>query len=379
MTNTDWTTKDFYQVLGVSKDASAGDIKKAYRKLARENHPDSHPGDKAAEERFKGIAEAYDVVGDEKKRKEYDEQREMFAGGGFGPYAGSGGGGPDLSDLFGGNVSDLFGGMFGGGRRTTRTTTRPRRGADVETDATISFTDAVDGVTVQLRLSSEAPCADCRGTGAKAGTVPRVCPDCEGVGMRTASAGGAFVLNETCPTCHGRGLIVDDPCPTCHGSGRGLSNRTISARIPAGVKDGARIRLRGKGAPGEHGGPSGDLYVNVKVTGHKLFGRKGDNLTLKVPVAFHELALGAEVKVPTLGGSPVTVRIPAGTPNGRTFRVRGKGIRKVDGHTGDLLVTVDVTVPTRLTEEARASVEALRDAAGGGDLRAELFNAGSQR
>ncbi|MFT4011023.1 MAG: molecular chaperone DnaJ [Nocardioidaceae bacterium] len=376
MTNTDWATKDFYRVLGVSKDASQADIKKAYRKLARANHPDSHPGDKEAEERFKAVAEAYDVVGDEKKRKEYDEQRELFANG-FGPYTGNpGGAGPDLSDIFGGNVGDFLGGMFGGGRRTTN---RARRGADVETEATISFTDAVEGVTVQLRLSSEAPCPDCRGTGARAGTVPRVCPDCEGVGMRAASAGGAFMLNETCPSCHGRGLIVDDPCPTCHGSGRGMSNRTISARIPAGVKDGGRIRLRGKGAPGEHGGPNGDLYVLVKVRPHQLFGRKGDNLTLKVPVAFHELALGAEVKVPTLGGTPVTVRIPAGTPNGRTFRVRGKGIGKADGHTGDLLVTVEVTVPARLSDDARAAVEALRTALPEGDVRAELFNAGSQR
>src|SRR6478735_6532546 len=238
MTSADWANKDFYKVLGVSKDATAADIKKAYRKLARENHPDSRPGDKAAEERFKTVAEAYDVLGDPDKRKEYDELRAGF--GGFGPFAGTGGGGApfDLNDLFGG-------------------------GGDLETDATIGFADSVEGVTVSLRLSSDAPCPDCSGTGAKAGTMPRVCPDCDGVGMRVASVGGAFTMNETCPTCHGRGLVVDDPCPTCHGSGRGMSNRTISARIPAGVKDGQRIRLRGKGANGERGGPSGDLYVTV--------------------------------------------------------------------------------------------------------------------
>ena len=376
MTNTDWANKDFYKTLGVAKDASQADIKKAYRKLARANHPDSKPGDKAAEERFKAIAEAYDVIGDAEKRKQYDETRALFAGGGFRP---GGAGGFDPGDFFGGNVGDFLGGVFGGGgRRTARTTSRARRGSDVETDTTISFTDSVEGVTVSLRLTRDAPCPDCNGTGARAGTMPRVCPECEGVGMRAASVGGAFTLNETCPACGGRGLVVDDPCPTCHGSGRGFSNRTISARIPAGVKDGQRIRLRGKGANGEFGGPPGDLYVNVKVAPHPIFGRKGDNLTLRVPIAFHEAALGADVKVPTLGGTPVTVKIPPGTPNGRTFRVRGKGIRRSDGHQGDLLVTVDVQVPAQLTAEARAAVETLR-AASSDDLRAALFTSGSTR
>ncbi|HLN77749.1 MAG TPA: DnaJ domain-containing protein, partial [Nocardioidaceae bacterium] len=267
MTSADWATKDFYKVLGVSKDASADEIKKAYRKLARANHPDSHPGDKAAEERFKQIAEAYDVVGDAEKRKQYDELRTY--GGGFGPFTTGrpGGGGSqtfDMGDFLGGHAggggfSDLFGTVFGGGTRARQSAAR--RGADIETDATISFLDSIEGVTVSLRLSSDAPCPDCSGTGARAGTVPRVCPECDGVGMHAASRGGAFTLNETCPMCRGRGLVVDDPCPTCHGSGRGLSSRTIQARIPAGVKDGQRIRIRGKGASGERGGPPGDLYV----------------------------------------------------------------------------------------------------------------------
>ncbi|MGZ4579356.1 MAG: molecular chaperone DnaJ [Nocardioidaceae bacterium] len=385
MTTADWATKDFYKTLGVGKDASAADIKKAYRQLARANHPDSHPGDQAAEERFKAVAEAYDVIGDPEKRKKYDEIRSY--GGGFGPFAGtpSGGGAGgsqpfDLGDFLGGNAGgsgggfgDLFGGMFGGGGRSRSRTAQPRRGADLETEATISFVDAIEGVTVSLRLSSDAPCPDCSGTGAKAGTVPRVCPDCEGVGMRAASVGGAFTMNETCPTCRGRGLVVDDPCPTCHGSGRGLSNRTISARIPAGVKTGQRIRLRGKGASGERGGPAGDLYVTVKVASHPLFGRKDDNLTLEVPVTFDEVALGADLKVPTLQGAPVTVKIPAGTPNGRTVRVRGRGVQRKDGHKGDLLVTVEVQVPARLGDDARAAVEAYR-AATGGDVRANLFD-----
>ncbi len=395
MTSSDWATKDFYKVLGVAKDASTDDIKKAYRKLARANHPDSHPGDQAAEDRFKSIAEAYDVIGEPEKRQKYDEMRSMVTGG-FGPFAGGGGraGGTfDVNDLFGGGTgtstggggfNDLFGTMFGGGGggRGARTAA-PRRGADLETESTIGFADSIDGVTVSLRLSSDAPCPDCSGTGARSGTVPRVCPDCEGVGMRAASVGGAFTMNETCRACAGRGLVVDDPCPTCHGSGRGMSNRTVAARIPAGVKDGQRIRLRGKGANGERGGPAGDLFVAVKVSDHQVFGRRGDNLTLTVPVAFHEAALGAEVKVPTLGGLPVTVRVPAGTPNGRTFRVRGKGVPGKDTRgvprTGDLLVTVEVQVPAGLDARARTALESFRDVVGDGDLRARLFEAGGSR
>ncbi|HEU4513201.1 MAG TPA: molecular chaperone DnaJ [Nocardioidaceae bacterium] len=387
MTSADWATKDFYKVLGVSKDASADEIKKAYRKLARANHPDSHPGDKSAEERFKQIAEAYDVVGNPEKRKKYDDLRTY--GGGFGPFTtagrpGGGGGATtfDINDFLGGQAggggfSDIFGTMFGGGGGRTRQQA-PRRGQDIETEATISFADSIEGVTVSLRLSSDAPCGDCNGTGARSGTVPRVCPECEGTGMHTATVGGAFTMNETCPACRGRGLIVDDPCPTCHGSGRGLSSRTIQARIPAGVKDGQRIRLRGKGANGERGGPPGDLYVNVHVTPHPVFGRKGDNLTVTVPVSFDEAALGAEIKVPTLGGVPVTVKIPAGTPNGRTFRVRGKGVLRKDGHRGDLLVTVDVHVPAVLNDKAKEAVQAYREATAGSDLRANLLAGGAR-
>src|SRR5680860_5750 len=387
MTATDWASKDFYKTLGVAKDASADAIKKAYRKLARANHPDTKPGDKAAEDRFKTVAEAYGVLGDPAKRKKYDEMRSMFSGagarfpGGFGGNTGQGQ--PfDLSDFLGdragggGGLGDLFGGRFNQGGRT-RQGTRPRRGADIETDATIGFTDAIEGVTVSLRLSSDAPCPDCSGTGAKAGTMPRVCPECEGVGMIAASVGGAFTMNETCPACRGRGLVVDEPCPTCHGSGRGLSNRTIQARIPAGVKDGQKIRLRGKGARGEQGGPAGDLYVSVKVSSHNLFGRKGDDLTIDVPVSFDEAVLGADIKVPTLNGSPVTVKIPPGTPNGRVFRVRGKGAQKQDGHRGNLLVRVELQVPAVLSQEARDAVTAYQQATTGNDLRANLFTGGA--
>jgi molecular chaperone DnaJ len=374
----DWANKDFYAELGVAKDATAEQIKKAYRRLARANHPDSNPGDSAKHDKFKAVAEAYDVVGDPDKRSKYDEMRSLYRGGGFpgGFGAGAGGGGFDLNDLLrdragGGGFGDMFGDLFAGGRG--RSQPRPTRGSDVETSATISFTDAMEGVTISLRLSSDSACPDCKGSGGKAGTKPRVCPECEGAGFIVSSVGGAFSLNETCPACGGRQLVYDEPCPTCHGSGRGLSSRSIQARIPSGVKDGQRIRLRGKGAAGENGGSAGDLFVNVKVSRHRIFGRKGDNLTLEVPISFDEAALGAEIKVPTLGGAPVTLKIPAGTPNGRTFRVRGKGARKKDGTTGDLLATVEVQVPGVLDSGAREAVEAYRAATAGKPLRANLF------
>jgi len=385
MSSRDFLEKDFYKVLGVPKGAKADEIKKAYRKLARQYHPDANKGDPAAEERFKEISEAYDVLSDEKRRKEYDEGRALFGNGGF-RVPGGAGGGPggvpfDLGDLFGGaggpggagagGIGDLFGGIFGRGRGGP-TTVQPRRGADIESEVTLGFTEATDGVTVPLRLTSDAACPVCHGTGAKAGTTPRVCPTCEGTGQTSRNAGG-FAFAEPCRACRGRGLVVDDPCPTCQGSGRGRSTRTIQARIPAGVRDGQRIRLKGKGASGERGGPNGDLYVVVKVTPHPLFGRSEDNLTITVPVTFPEAALGAEVKVPTLGGPPVTLKIPAGTSNGRTFRVRGKGVGRRDGTRGDLLVTVEVAVPQRLDADATAALEAFRTATAAENPRAGLL------
>jgi molecular chaperone DnaJ len=380
----DWATKDFYEVLGVGKDASADEIKKAYRKLARANHPDSNPGDTAKHDRFKQVAEAYDVLGEPAKRKKYDELRAAYASGGFGfPQAGgdAGPGGFDVSDLFGdraargGGFGDMFGDLFG--TRSRPQQPRPRRGPDVETTATIGFTDAMDGVTVSLRMTSDAPCPTCSGTGGKPGTRPHVCTECDGAGFVVVSAGGAFSMNETCPACGGRQLVYDDPCPTCQGSGRGTSARTIQARIPAGVRDGQRIRLKGKGGAGENGGPAGDLFVTVKVRPHQIFGRSGDNLTLDVPVSFDEAALGAEVRIPTLGGPPVTLKLPAGTPNGRTFRVRGKGAQRRDGSRGDLLATVEVQVPAVLDDAARRAVESYREATAGRTLRANLFEGSS--
>ena len=376
----DWAQKDFYAVLGVKKDAAAADIKKAYRKLARENHPDSNPGDDKKHERFKAVAEAYDVVGDAEKRKKYDEMRSLYGSGGGGFGRGAGGGGFNLDDLMrergagaGGGLGDMFGDIFGGGFRRTTTQNRARKGADAETTTTVGFTDAMDGVTISLRLSSDAPCPDCSGTGGKPGTKPHICPDCDGAGFVVNSAGGGFSLQETCPGCGGRQLVYDEKCPTCQGTGRGLSSRAIQARIPAGVKDGQRIRLRGKGAAGENGGPPGDLYVVVKVTPHRVFKRKGDNLTIDVPVSFDEAALGADIKIPTLGGSPVTVKVPPGTPNGRTFRVRGKGAKRSDGTYGDLLATVEVQVPAVLDATTREAIEAYRTASAGRPLREKLF------
>jgi molecular chaperone DnaJ len=378
----DFLEKDYYKTLGVAKGASPDEIKKSYRKLARKYHPDANEGDPKAEERFKEISEAYNVLSDEKRRKEYDEARTLFGGGPRMPGSGgtTGGYNFDLGDLFGNTtgaagsrLGDLLGGVFGrGGGGTTTQQARPRRGADVETETSLSFSDAIEGATVSLRLTGEGPCKSCMGTGAKAGTVPRVCPTCEGTGQGSRNL-GSFAFSEPCKTCHGRGLVVDDPCPTCSGSGRAMSTRTIQARIPAGVADGQRIKLAGKGVSGERGGPNGDLYVRVHVDKHPVFGRSAHNLTLTVPVTIAEASLGAEIKVPTLHGMPVSLRIPAGTPSGRTFRVRGKGVRRQDGTIGDLLVTVNVQVPTELNAKAKAGLEAFRDATAGPDPRAELL------
>ncbi|MFI0238310.1 molecular chaperone DnaJ [Streptomyces sp. NPDC016845] len=394
MSTKDFIEKDYYKVLGVPKDATDAEIKKAYRKLARENHPDANKGNEKAEERFKEISEANDVLGDPKKRKEYDEARTLFGNGGFRPGPGAGGGGSfnfDLGDLFGGGaqgqgqggsggfgggIGDVFGGLFNRGGGGAGTRTQPRRGQDIESEVSLSFTEAVDGATVPLRMSSQSPCKACSGTGDKNGT-PRVCPTCVGTGQVSRGGGGGFSLTDPCVDCKGRGLIAETPCEVCKGSGRAKSSRTMQVRIPAGVSDGQRIRLRGKGAPGERGGPAGDLYVVVHVDTHPVFGRKGDNLTVTVPVTFTEATLGGEVKVPTLGGPAVTLKLPAGTPNGRTMRARGKGAVRKDGTRGDLLVTVEVAVPQEqdLSDEARSALESYRKATEDTDVRAELFQA----
>ena len=374
--------KDYYKALGVPKTATAAEIKKSYRELARKWHPDANKGSTQAEDRFKEITEAYNVLSDEKQRKEYDEARSMF--GGFrvptGSRTGAGGGTTfDLGDLFGQGgegLGDVLGGIFrnrpGGGPSS-----RARRGADVETESTLSFGDAIDGATVSLRLTGEGPCPVCGGTGAKSGTVPKVCPDCHGTGQQAKNLGG-FGLSEPCKTCRGRGLVVEDPCPSCSGSGRAMSSRTIQARIPAGVADGQRIRIPGKGAPGEHGGKAGDLYVRVHVTPHAVFGRTGDNLTVTVPVTITELALGADIKVPTHRGPAVTVRVKPGSANGTVVRVPGRGVRRKDGTLGDLRATLEVTVPHDLSSKAKSALEDLRIATADANPRDELLRRARQ-
>ncbi|GAA3576281.1 molecular chaperone DnaJ [Nonomuraea rosea] len=388
MSTKDYLEKDYYAVLGVPKTATADEIKKAYRQLARQYHPDTNQGDSAKETKFKEVSEAYDVLSDGKRRKEYDEARTLFGSGVGGQRPGGGGFPFDFGDLFGGTgqqgqpsgagerLGDLFGGLFnrGGGAGSARTTsaTRPRRGQDIESEVTLTFTEAVEGTTVSLRLTSSAACKACTGTGAKAGTTPRVCPTCEGTGAASRNLGN-FAFSEPCRDCKGRGLIVDDPCPVCEGSGRAKSTRTIQARIPAGVADGQRVKLKAKGAPGENGGPAGDLYIQTHVKAHAVFGRSGDNLTITVPVTFTEAALGAEIKVPILKGLPVTLRIPAGTPNGRTFRVRGRGVARKDGTKGDLLATVEVVVPKTLDDKSRELLTEFNTAIAGEDPRADLI------
>ncbi|HEY3337214.1 MAG TPA: molecular chaperone DnaJ [Propionicimonas sp.] len=377
MSTKDWLEKDYYKVLGVSKDAKPDEIKKAFRKLAREFHPDQNADNAGAEARFKEISEANSILSDPAKRKEYDEARSLFGGGGF-RFPGAGqGGGPSMEDLFRGSgagdsgISDLFGNLFGG--TTTRRTTRgPRRGADIEGEVTIDFADSLAGSLVSMQTTSDAACETCHGTGARPGTQPTVCRACQGSGMQTSTSGGVFAVSEPCRECRGRGMVVESPCPTCAGSGRSRSTRTMQVRIPAGVTDGQRIRIKGKGGAGENSGAAGDLYVLVHVRPHKIFGRKGEHITITVPVTFAEAALGAEIGVPTLDGSSVRLKIPAGTPNGRTFRVRGRGVKggAVDG---DMLVTVDVQVPRHLTEEARAALVEFQAKAGGGDPREHLL------
>jgi molecular chaperone DnaJ len=382
----DFIEKDYYAALGVAKDADAAAIKKAYRQLARELHPDKNPGNTQAETRFKEVSEAYDVLSDPKRRSEYDEARRLFGSGGFRPGAGAPGGFPggfpggtpggqpfDLGDIFGGagapgaggragGLGDIFGGLFNGGtaaggaRGRQQAASGPARGQDVETEATLAFDEAVLGVTVPLRMQSPGTCPTCHGNGARPGTSPHTCPVCNGAGV-TSRSQGAFAFSEPCRECRGTGSVVDDPCPDCKGSGVTTQTRTITVRIPAGVKDGQRIRLAGKGAPGRRGGPPGDLFVVVHVSASELFGRSGNDLTLTVPVSFAEAALGTTLTVPTLDGS-VSLKVPAGTASGRTFRVRGRGVHG-KSTSGDLLVTVEVAVPARLTPGAREAIEKL--------------------
>ena len=357
----EWFEKDYYKVLGVAKNASAAEIKKAYRKLAQQHHPDANPGDTQAEDRFKEISAAYDVVGDEDKRTQYDQVRDMASSGfGSGGFPGGGGGfeggfpgGVRFEDL--GDLGDLFGGLFGGGRRGGGAP--PARGADLETTVTVSFDDAMTGTTRPVRISGPAPCETCHGSGAAPGTSPTICPRCGGSGAVAVNQ-GLFQMSQPCPVCHGSGRVVQTPCPTCGGTGSRRRTRSFQVKVPAGVRDGARIRLTGRGEPGPAGAQPGDLYVQVRVRPHAFFGRSGHDLTLELPVTYAEAALGADVRVPTLNG-PVTMKVPAGTPNGKTFRLKGKGAPKRGGH-GDLLVTTRIEVPRKLSKPEKDLLKQLQ-------------------
>lgn len=391
MTQREWADKDYYADLGVSKSAGQEEIKKAYRKLARDNHPDTHPGDSKAEERFKKVSEAYSVIGDADKRREYDELRSALAGGGFrfpgagggfggggfttgGPGAG-GAGGPGGAGGFDFNVSDIFGeggggGGFGdflngfvnrgGGAGGAGRATRPRRGADVETEITLDFREAAKGVTIPLQLTNPSPCTTCHGSGAKPGTHPVTCGTCHGSGF-TNEQRGAFGFSAPCPDCGGQGTKIEDPCPDCSGTGVTTRRRTITVRVPAGVVDGQKVRLAGQGEAGLRGRPAGDLFVTVHVRPDEIFTRSGDDLEVTVPVSFGELALGGTITVPTLDGK-VRVRVPAGTADGRTLRVRGRGVPKRSGTPGDLLVTVRVQVPSKLDDAAASALRSYVEA-----------------
>jgi molecular chaperone DnaJ len=372
MSSKDWLEKDFYALLGVSKTASSDEIKKAYRKLARELHPDRNPNNPAAEDRFKAVSEAYDVLSDDGKRREYDEMRSLFGSGAFRRSARSGGGqatrapgGFDLNDLFGNGAgttggyardsrfggagfSDVFGSIFSGGARQR---TGPARGRDVEAEVLLDFADAVRGVTMPITLRSPGVCDTCHGTGAKPGTSPRMCAVCHGSGLVTQNQ-GAFSLAEPCRECQGVGTIVDIKCPECRGTGGVTTTRTLKIRVPAGVRDGQKIRLSGRGEAGERGGRPGDLYVLVKVRDDNTFGRQGDDLTLTVPITYPEAVFGVDLKVPTLDSS-FTLRVPPGTRSGQVLRARGMGVQRKDAPPGDLLVTVEIMVPAALSKRAR--------------------------
>ncbi|MDQ6839834.1 MAG: molecular chaperone DnaJ [Actinomycetota bacterium] len=367
----EWFEKDYYKVLGVSDQASEKDVGKAYRKLAKQYHPDANPG---SEDQFKDVSAAYDVLGDPERRKEYDEVRRM--GPAANPFAGAGGPRPggaggvrvdDLGDLLG----NIFGrGGAGRGGRTPPRPAGPHRGQDIETGLHLSFDDAVRGVTTTVNVTSDVACHTCGGTGAKPGTAPVVCPVCSGQGVINDNQ-GLFSFSQPCQACGGTGFRVEQPCPTCHGMGTEHRARQVKVRIPAGVTDGQRIRVKARGDAGRSGGPPGDLYVVVHTATDPRFGRRGTkDLTLSVPVSYPEATLGTTITVPTLD-RPVSLRVPPGTRPGRTFRVRSHGV-PVSSGVGDLLVTVEVVVPTTVNDEQRQAIEALGEVLDGPALRVDL-------
>jgi molecular chaperone DnaJ len=369
------TRSDYYKTLGVDKKASPEEVKKAYRKLARRYHPDRNPDDKGAESRFKDISQAYDVLGDPDKRKQYDSGSGPFAtgagpGGGFGGFGNFDFDASSMGDI----LSNLFGAQAGGRRGGGRA--RSERGADVEAQVSISFDQAIAGAQIPLQVPMQTTCETCRGTGAKPGTTPTVCPRCEGRGIETQGQ-GMFSISQPCSQCGGAGTVIEDPCPTCKGSGAGRTVKRMRVNIPAGVRDGSRIRLAGKGEPGRNGGPAGDLYLITHVSPSPIFKRKGENLEVEVPLSIPEALGGAEVQVPTLSGTK-TLRVAPGTAHGTVQRLRGEGPPKLGGRSdrGDIHYRFVIDVPKELSKEQLQAVEALSKTMGG-DPRARLFPNGA--
>jgi molecular chaperone DnaJ len=347
---------DLYGTLGVAKNASADEVKKAYRTLARANHPDRNPGDSAAEERFKEVQAAYDVLSDPEKRKQYDA---------FGSANGRPGpGGFNAGDFDLGDLGGLFGDLFSGGRfgRGRQREPAGRRGADLEAEVRLSFEDSLRGIETRIPVDVETRCRECGGSGAKPGTAPSVCPDCKGRGV-LAESQGLFALSQPCPRCGGQGTVIEDPCGHCHGSGRERRTKRYTVKIPAGVKDGTRIRLKGKGESGFGGAPAGDLFVTTRVAPSRLFARRGaSDLELEVPVTYPEAALGATVEVPTPYGQRLSLKVPAGSEDGKLLKLRGHGAPGLKGGKGDLVARLRVAVPKKLSKKEREAIEALQKA-----------------
>ncbi|MDS4041612.1 MAG: molecular chaperone DnaJ [Candidatus Competibacter sp.] len=345
--------RDYYEVLNLTRNASEAEIKQAYRRLAMKFHPDRNPGDQVAEEKFKEAKEAYEVLSDSRKRAAYDQFGHAgvdgSAGGGFGGF----GGAADLGDIFGGVFRDIFGGGMRGGAQS-------HRGADLRYTLDLTLEEAVFGTTAKIRVPTLVTCATCAGSGAKPGTKPTTCPTCRGVGQVRMQQ-GFFSIQQTCPRCQGRGTVIPEPCGTCQGSGRVEEQKTLSVKVPAGVDNGDRIRLAGEGEAGEHSGPPGDLYVQIRVKPHPIFTREDNDLYCEVPIGFTTAALGGDLEVPTLDGR-LSLRIPAETQTGRVFRLRGKGVKPVrGGATGDLLCRVVVETPVNLTREQKELLQKLAE------------------
>jgi molecular chaperone DnaJ len=379
--------QDPYKVLGVDKKASQDEIKKAYRKLARQYHPDANPDDKGAESRFKEISSAYDVLGDPEKRKDFDRQgSNPFAGGN--PFGGGGGGGGAAGGFDAGSFSDILSNLFSGGGNTPGAGSgraraggasagpRPERGRDLEASVKLSFQQAVEGTQVSLTVPTTAMCGTCHGTGAKPGTSPKVCPRCQGRGVEQQGQ-GLFSISQPCSQCGGSGAIIEDPCPTCQGSGAVRTMKTYKVNIPAGVREGSRVRLTGKGEPGRNGGPTGDLYVITHVDASPVFKRKGDNFEVEVPLSIPEALRGAEIEVPTLSGRK-RLRVKPGTKPGTVQRLRGEGPPKLSDKKarGDIHYRFVLDIPDSLTREQQAAVDQLSKVMNG-DPRAKLFAGGS--